>query len=251
MSSAERRGADGCRPPLLGVIALGLCLGGCASGGGSLGGEQGVFQPAAESVGAGPVSTPGVAALSADYRINPRDVLEVTVFQVKDLDRTVQVAPTGVINLPLIGGVTAAGRTARELERDIAARLSANYLRSPQVSVTIKEAASQSLTVDGAVMKPGVFPMNGAVTLLQALAQAQGFSDVANKNSVIVSRIQDGRRMVAGYDAAAIQSGKAPDPALQAGDIVVVEESGVKTTLRDTSRTLAPITTAVGAVKPW
>ncbi|MER2606915.1 MAG: polysaccharide biosynthesis/export family protein, partial [Siculibacillus sp.] len=164
----------------------------------------------------------------------------------------VQVAPTGVVNLPLIGGVTAAGRTARELERDIAARLATNYLRSPQVSVTIKEAASQSLTVDGAVVKPGVFPMNGAVTLLQALAQAQGFNDVANRNSVIVSRVQDGRRMVASYDAAAIQSGKAADPTLQAGDIVVVEESGVRTTLRDTSRTLAPITSSAASVlRPW
>ena len=66
MSSLERRGADGRRRPLLGAIALGLCLGGCASGGGSLSGEQGVFQPAAQSGGGGTVSTPGVAALSAD-----------------------------------------------------------------------------------------------------------------------------------------------------------------------------------------
>jgi hypothetical protein len=73
------------------------------------------------------------------YKIGPLDVLDVTVFKVPDLSKTVQVDRNGTITYPLIGEIPAAGKTARELARDLAQRLNAKYLRSPQITITIKQ----------------------------------------------------------------------------------------------------------------
>ncbi len=88
---------------------------------------------------------PGAAATSrkAPYKIGPLDVLDVTVFKVPDLSKTVQVNGAGTITYPLIGEIPAAGKTARELERDLTQRLSDKYLRSPHITVTIKKSSGQ------------------------------------------------------------------------------------------------------------
>ena len=108
-------------------------------------------------------SVPGNSA----YRIGPLDVLDVSVFKVPELSKSVQVADSGSINLPLVGEVQASGRTAQEMERDIAAKLGAKYLRNPQVTVYVKEYNSQRVTIEGAVKKPGVYPIKGKTSLLQ------------------------------------------------------------------------------------
>jgi polysaccharide biosynthesis/export protein len=77
------------------------------------------------------------------YKIGPLDVLDVTVFKVPDLNKTVQVKADGIITYPLIGEVPAAGKTAKELARDLAQRLGAKYLRSPQITVIVKEHNSR------------------------------------------------------------------------------------------------------------
>ncbi len=77
------------------------------------------------------------------YKIGPRDVLDVTVFKVPDLNKTVQVKADGTIAYPLIGEIPAAGKTTHELARDLERRLGAKYLRSPQITVVIKEHNSQ------------------------------------------------------------------------------------------------------------
>ncbi|MBF0665150.1 MAG: polysaccharide biosynthesis/export family protein, partial [Brevundimonas sp.] len=101
-----------------------------------------------------PVDLEPISPLSgtqAEYRIGVGDALDVRVFQVEDLSFAgLLVDTSGNINMPLIGAVRAGGRTAGELSADIAQRLAANYLRNPQVTVTVKEAASQKITVDGA-----------------------------------------------------------------------------------------------------
>ena len=107
---------------------------------------------------------------SEDYRIAPLDVLEISVFGVPELTRTAQVSSSGTITMPLIKTIKAGGRTASELEREIAKKLQASYLQEPQVSVFIKEYNSQRITVDGAVKKPGIYPITGKVSLLQAIA---------------------------------------------------------------------------------
>lgn len=168
-----------------------------------------------------------------DYRIAPLDVLDIAVFGVQDLNRSVQVSSSGEISLPLIKTVKAGGRTPAQLEKDIAKKLSANYLQSPQVSVYVKEYNSQKITVDGAVNKPGIYPIVGKVSLLQAVALAEGLNTVADSSGILIFRTVDNKRLAARFDLKQVRSGKISDPFLQAGDIVMVDESAARTTLRD------------------
>lgn len=234
------------------AFGLTLCvlLAGC-SGSSSLDGvpTNGAFQPTVASTptdtsaigGSAAASAQGIFAANAtsggadnpDYRIAPLDVLEITVFGVQDLNRTVQVSSSGMISLPLIREVKAGGRTQDQLERAIAEKLQASYLQAPQVSVYIKEFNSQRITVDGAVNKPGIFPIAGQqVSLLQSIAMAQGITTVADPSGILLFRTVNKQRMAARFDLKMIRSGKMNDPMLQAGDIVMVDESSAKTTLR-------------------
>ena len=191
--------------------------------------QPGVITSSFTSQGQAPLRAQG------DYRIGPSDVLSVSVFQVPDLTvPSVQVSGDGMIALPLIGSVRAAGQTARQLEAQIAAKLRARYLQSPQVTVEIKDFASQQFTVEGSVNKPGVFPMpGGSSTLLRAIATASGFDSVADKEDVVVFRMSGGQKTAARFDMSAIRDGKAEDPEILSGDVIVVESSTARTTLRD------------------
>jgi polysaccharide export outer membrane protein len=175
-----------------------------------------------------------VATPTAEYRIGVGDKLSIRVFQVADLSFEELVVDTsGNINLPLIGAVRGAGRTAGEMSTDIASRLAARYLRDPQVTVTIMEAASQKITVDGAVTKPGVYEMRGSTSLLQAVAMAEGPSRVADLTKVAVFRTIDGRRSVALFDLSAIRQGRASDPQVLGDDVIVVDISRLSSGLRE------------------
>lgn len=165
-------------------------------------------------------------AASAESRIGIGDKLDVRVFQVADLTLEDLIVDTaGNIQMPLVGSVPSAGKTTVELADDIAARLGARYLRNPQVTVAVKEAAGQKVTVDGAVTKPGVYEMQGSTSLLQAVAMAEGPTRVADLTNVAVFRTIDGRRAVALFDLAAIRQGRAADPAILGDDVVVVDTS--------------------------
>jgi polysaccharide export outer membrane protein len=173
------------------------------------------------------------AAPAGEYRIGVGDKLAVRVFQVEDLSFDELVVDTsGRVQMPLIGAVQGAGRTAGELGADIARRLSEQYLRDPRVTVTVKEAASQKITVDGAVTRPGVYEMRGSTSLLQAVAMAQGPSRVADLTKVGVFRTVEGQRSVALFDLAAIRQGRAADPELLGDDIVVVDTSRLSSALQ-------------------
>jgi polysaccharide biosynthesis/export protein len=164
---------------------------------------------------------------SKAYKIGPLDVLDITVFKVPDLTKTVQVSEAGTINFPLVGEVQAGGRSARELEQDLTKRLGAKYLQNPQITVFVKEYNSQRVTVTGAVKKPGVVPMVGGMTLLQALAQSGGLEETAESTAVVM-RVSDGKRLAGRYDVSDIQEGRANDPQLQSGDVIIVPTSDMK-----------------------
>jgi polysaccharide export outer membrane protein len=175
-----------------------------------------------------------VEAGAGEYRIGVGDKLAVRVFQVADLSfEELMVDTSGNINLPLIGAVRSAGRTAGEMSIEIAQRFAAQYLRDPQVTVTVKEAASQKITVDGAVTRPGVYEMRGSTSLLQAVAMAEGPSRVADLTKVAVFRSIDGRRSVAVFDLSAIRQGRASDPQVLGDDVVVVDTSRLNSALRE------------------
>ena len=178
-----------------------------------------------------------------EYKIGASDVLKITVFQVDDLNRSVQVSGNGTITLPLIGQVTASGRTAQQVESDIAARLRARYLQSPQVTVFIDQYNSQKVTVGGAVKKPGVYPVKGSLTLLEAIATAEGMDNVADPSNVVVFRDQAGARYVGRFNVDQMRAGAMRDPLMQNGDVVMVDSSGAKTVLRDWSPALNALST--------
>jgi polysaccharide export outer membrane protein len=162
----------------------------------------------------------------AEYRIGPLDSVDVIVFQIADLSlKKAQVDSRGQLRLPLIGAVTAGGRTAAELSADIAAKLGEKYLQNPEVSVVVVEALSQKVTVEGAVNEAGVFPLKGRTGLLEAVAEAKGESRTGNPRRVAIVRSVDGAPHAARFDLAAIRAGRARDPEVMAGDTVVVDGS--------------------------
>jgi polysaccharide biosynthesis/export protein len=188
------------------------------------------------------VAKPGSTA----YLIGPLDVLDVSVFKVPDLSKSVQVADTGTINLPLVGEVKAAGRTARDVEQDLTQQLGGKFLQNPQVTVFVKEYNSQRVTLEGAVKKPGVFPIQGKLSLLQSLALAQGL-DVNADGMVVVFRDDGGQRTAAKFDVGAIRAGTGQDPMLMAGDVVVANNSATKEAFNNIIKAL-PIASLFGGL---
>ncbi len=230
------------------LCAIGLAIAACSGGSSSIGGKDGStgqFSSADGSQGVGGSAATDAQKIFAanayasngsaaeDYKIAPLDVVDISVFGVPDLNRTVQVSTTGMVSLPLVKTIKAGGRTQAQLEKDIAGKLEAGYLQSPQVSVFVKEYNSQRITVDGAVKKPGIFPTVGKVSLLQAIALAEGLNEVADPSGVLLFRTIGNKRVVARFDIKSIRNGKLDDPQLVAGDIVMVDESLGRTTLRD------------------
>lgn len=179
-----------------------------------------------------------------EYRLEAQDKIDITVYQVKDLSlEKVQIDSAGNVFLPLIGVVPAAGRTPTQLADDIANRLRGQYLQSPQVAVRVSEAASQKVTVDGAVVQPGVYVMSGRTTLIQAVAMAKGpDSRFADLKRVVVFRTIDGQRMAATYNLQEIRRGRAEDPEIKGNDVIVVDGSGTKRALREVLGALPALT---------
>lgn len=174
------------------------------------------------------------AQAPVDYRIGPLDTLDVTVFHEPDLSvKAVQVDAAGNIELALIGTVSAAGKTARELSQAISSRYAVGFLVRPQVTVSVASSVSQRVTVQGEVTEPGIYDLKGTTTLLQAISLAKGETRVAALRDVSVFRIVNGRRIGAIFDIAAVRRGEQPDPVLVGNDLVIVGYSRRKGAWRD------------------
>lgn len=192
--------------------------------------------------------TSGARPGTSSYRIGPEDVLEVTVFRVPELTKAAQVSETGHINLPLVGELVVASKTSQEVERELTARLGAKYLHNPQVTVMVKEYNSQRLTVEGEVKKPGVYPLRGRTTLIQALAMAGGLEQVADSSEIIVFRQNGQRKAAARFNLDAIRTGQARDPELAPGDVVVVSSSALKSAFNNVVKMLPLAGVFVGLI---
>jgi polysaccharide export outer membrane protein len=191
-----------------------------------------------------PVAT---ATGNSGYLVGALDVLEISVFKVPELSKSVQVADTGTINLPLLGEVSVAGKTASEIEKDLTRQLGAKYLKSPQVTVYVKEHNSQRVTLEGAVKRPGVYPIRGTLSLLQLVATAEGVDKDTYSKDVTVFRTVDGKRTSEVFDIDQIREGKADDPPLRQGDVVVVDTSAGKVAFQNTLK----IVPAAAALRPF
>lgn len=177
-----------------------------------------------------------LAGFGADYRIGPNDLLEIDVYGVTDLKRTVRVNSTGMVSLPLIGTVKVAGMTAQEAEAAIAARYGEKFLQDPQISVFIKEFTTQRVTIEGAVAKPGIYPLTGQITLLRAMALAGGRGELANLDNVMIYRTgPDGKLDSQTFDLDRVRAGDIPDPVVLPEDVIVVQRKPVRVLLRDSA----------------
>ena len=176
--------------------------------------------------------------------ISANDLLEIDVFGVDELDRTIEVDSTGQISLPLIGNVYAAGKTARQLESELVRLYGARYLESPQVSVNTKKSSGQRVTVEGAVIKAGIYPISSRATLLRAIALAHGLKRIANPSKVYVFRQVGSQKYVANYDVEAIRLARRQDPRIYGGDVVVVFTSGAKIAMENLKSVLGIATSA-------
>ena len=201
------------------VMAVALTLGACADKPGG---------PIPYNVALAPPDQPRALALEQNYKIAPLDTVTVNVFRQKDLSGDYEVDLTGRINMPLIGTVEAVDLTTAQLDQKITAAYGQKYLVNPDVAVGVKASTRRSVTVDGAVKSSGSYPVGGPLTLLQAIALSGGASEDANLRRVAVFRTVGGQRQAAAFDLQRIRRGQAVDPPIYAGDIVVVDGSGVK-----------------------
>lgn len=176
----------------------------------------------------GAPDAPTVVPLEQGYRISPLDTLSIKIFKMTDLSGDYEVDLSGQISLPLIGSVRAVDLTTAELDERLTAKLGEKYLQNPDISVGVKSSTRRNVTVDGAVAKVGPFSVNGPLTLLQAVANAGGPTQDANPRRVAIFRQIGGQRQSAAFDLTAIRRGEAPDPAVYAGDIVIVDGSQIK-----------------------
>ena len=132
-----------------------------------------------------PKSAPGVRPES--YVIGAEDVIDVYVWKEPDMSKTIPVRPDGMISLPLVGEVKAAGYTPVQLQ-DVLADTMKKYVSDPQVTVVVEKIASLNFNIVGEVNHPGYFPLTRRMTVLDAIALAGGFKDFAKTKKIYVLR---------------------------------------------------------------
>lgn len=135
---------------------------------------------------AAPLATAQEAGPGSNYRIGARDLLDIRVFDLEDLNTNVRVSEEGTITLPLIGEIVAQGLTSSDLQTAIETALK-QYVNNPQVQVFIREYSSQRVSVIGAVKSPGTIEMQGRLTLLEVLSEAGGidYPEAAGKITIL------------------------------------------------------------------
>lgn len=203
------------------ALLLGLALAACSTRGGNIAYDPPGFvapDPLASVI----PQLPSVLA--------PGDVITIKVYRVDSLSGDQALDVAGRIKVPLIGTVQAAGKTTDQLETEIATALGKRYLQSPDVQVLLKTPMLRTVTVDGSVSQPGMYPVAGETSLIQTIAMARGTAEGANTHRVVVFRTIKGQRMAASFDLNSIRDGKMPNPTIYPDDIVVVDGSALSAT---------------------
>jgi protein involved in polysaccharide export with SLBB domain len=157
-----------------------------------------------------------------DTTLGPGDIFEVRVFRQKELSGTYNVSAEGSISFPLIGTVAVAGKTPAEVESILRQRLSDGYLVDPQVSILVQEYRSKKVSVFGQVRQPGALSFVEGMSVVEAVARAGGFTDLARKNAVTVTRAVEGKEATYVVPVELIGQGKAKPFFVRPGDVVLV-----------------------------
>ncbi len=166
--------------------------------------------------------------VATEFLLGPEDVLEVVVWRNQDLSRTVVVRPDGMISMPIIGDVQAAGLTPDQLAERITKRLK-DFKENPSVSVSVKEVNSYTVFLLGEVARPGKYQLKSYTTILQAISLAGGFTPFASKNKLqVVRHITNGNgawhevRLPMPYDDMVSGRGDPEYFMIKAGDTIVI-----------------------------
>jgi polysaccharide export outer membrane protein len=157
-----------------------------------------------------------------NYRLQPGDILEVSVWKEPDLQRDVLVTPDGTISFPLVGGVDASSLSVERLAAEIAQKLK-KFIPDPVVTVSLKQMLGNRIYVIGKVNKPGEFVVNRNVDILQALSMAGGLNPFADGGAIQVLRRQDGKQTSMRFSYEAVEKGNlAQNRMLLPGDVILV-----------------------------
>lgn len=166
-----------------------------------------------------------VAELSnpANYIIQPGDLLEVSVWREKDLQREVLVRPDGGINFPLVNEMMAAGNTLGQLRQALTEKL-AKYVPDPVVTISIKQSSGNKIYVVGKVKQPGEFVATRNMDVMQALSMAGGPTPFASVNNIKILRRKNGELTAIPFKYSRVEKGKDLEQniLLQGGDVIVV-----------------------------
>lgn len=159
-----------------------------------------------------------------DYKLGPEDVIEVRVFELDQLNRTVRVSNDGNIELPLVGSLRAKGLTTNQIADQIADRLRNRYVQNPQVSIFVTQFNSQKVSLLGAVATPASYPLSGQRRLLQVLADAGSLSASAGRTLYVFRQTEDGRsaRLTVPLNELLLQGDPRWNILLRAGDVISV-----------------------------
>jgi polysaccharide export outer membrane protein len=196
------------------VVGLALALGACS-------------QRPSPNLQSGELAVPDATTLRAagDLRVAPLDILDIRVFGVPELNGEYQVDPEGELRMPRIGVVRADGLTSFQLASELERRFGERFIQDPQVIVQVTTEERTQITVEGAVDQPGIYPIAGALTLLQAVALSGGTAEDADLENVIIFRTVEGERRAARFDLRDIRRGATEDPQVFGNDVVVVVQS--------------------------
>jgi len=168
------------------------------------------------------------AQVPTDYVLQPSDLLRVVIFQEPDLFREVRISQESTINLPLIGTLDLKGKTVRQTEEMIRELYDRDYLKNPQITITVAEYTPRTVQVMGSVNQPGAIPFTPEqnMTLLEAIARAGSFNRLADRRRVRLTRTtEDGQTKNETINADdLIQGNSAEQWLLRKGDIIFVPE---------------------------
>lgn len=164
-----------------------------------------------------------VTNASDKYLLNAGDILDISVWNESNLQRSVVVLPDGSISFPLAGDLTAKGKSVTELEAELTKKLS-KFLNEPDITVVVSKVSGNTIHILGKVSNPGSFIMNQQFTVMQALSLAGGLSPYAEENNITVLRTSGGSEKAISVHYADIKKGKdlSTNIKLQSGDVIVV-----------------------------
>lgn len=173
-------------------------------------------------------SAPESTSHSVDYVLQPLDLLRIVVFQEPDLERQVRISQENTINLPLIGSIDLTGKSVRQAEEIIRARYDADFLKNPQITITVIEYTPRTVQVLGAVNSPGAiaFTPEQQMTIMEALAKAGGQSRLADIRKVRLTRqTKDGKTEIFTINLDDLMKGNSAEKwPLTKGDVLFIPE---------------------------